>query len=402
MWTCRRTAPGAVLLAILVASVATAQYPVGIADLTLVDPDRQDRPVPVDLYYPATAAGPDAPVADPPPGGFATVAFGHGYQLPAGVYGWIAERLAGIGCVVALPRTASGLFPDHETFGLDLAFAARAIRDAGGDPDSPLFERMSPTTLVMGHSMGGGGSFLAAASDPSLTAVANFAAAETNPSAIAACAQLGQPALLFAGTNDCVTPPEDHQIPMYDALAGGWRTLVTITGASHCQFNAYSFLCALGEWCDADIGRAEQQDRVWWLLEPWVRAELLGDAAAGVAFQQRLEAADGFTYEQDGGATAAPATPAAPPVTVQVHPNPFNPTTTVRVTVAAGGPVDVAVHDLRGRRVRTLAAGHLASGVHELRWDGRDHGGQAVATGVYLVRVRGAGGLATARMALVR
>ena len=54
---------------------------------------------------------------------------------------------------------------------------------------------------------------------------------------------------MFCGTNDCVTPPADHQIPMYDALAGGWRTRVTITGASHCQFNSYSFLCALGEPC---------------------------------------------------------------------------------------------------------------------------------------------------------
>jgi alpha-beta hydrolase superfamily lysophospholipase len=391
----------AAAMLVMLATAAAAQYAVGTADRTFVDPDRDDRPVPVDLYYPAESAGPGQPVAEPPPGGFGTVSFGHGYLLSSGLYAWVAERLASIGCVVAVPRTGGELFPDHAVFALDLAFAARTVRDAGQDPASPFFGRMSPRTLVMGHSMGGGCSFLAAAGDPSLTAVANLAAAETDPSAIAACGQLAVPALLFAGTNDCVTPPPDHQIPMYGALAGGWRTLVTITGASHCQFNAESFLCELGEACSPDISRQVQQDRVWLLLEPWVRAVLLQEAGAAAEFQLLLASGGGFTYEQEGGLTDAPPSSAAD-LTVTAHPNPFNPATEIRVTVAEGGPVSVSVHDLRGRRLRTLFHGHLNPGRHDLRWDGRDGAGRELPAGVYLARAAGRDATAGCRLALVR
>ena len=148
------------LTCLLVPPLAQAQYAVGTTSVTYVDPARGNRDIPCDLYYPALAGGPEQPVADPPTAGFAAVAFGHGFQLPANVYGWIAGELAAQGCVVALPRTGSELFPDHEDFGLDLAFVAAAVRDADTEPASPFFGRMGPRTLVMGHSMGGGCSFL--------------------------------------------------------------------------------------------------------------------------------------------------------------------------------------------------------------------------------------------------
>ncbi|MFN8589019.1 MAG: S8 family serine peptidase [Candidatus Eisenbacteria bacterium] len=47
---------------------------------------------------------------------------------------------------------------------------------------------------------------------------------------------------------------------------------------------------------------------------------------------------------------------------------------------------DVAVFDLRGARVRTLAHGPLAAGAHALHWDGADESGGAVGAGVYFVR----------------
>jgi len=390
------------LVGLLLPAAALAQFAVGTADVTYNDPDRDGRPVPVDLYYPATADGANQPVADPPAGGFATVAIGHGYQMSAGVYGWLAEELARIGCVVAVPRTGGELFPSHGTFGLDLAFAARTLRDAGDDDGSPFFGRMSDRALLMGHSMGGGASLLGLAGDPSLTGVANFAAAETNPSAIAACGQIDRPALLFAGTNDCVTPPADHQVPMYDALAGGWRALVTLDGASHCQFAEYSFICSLGEFCSADISRTEQHDRVWFLLEPWVRAIGLGDQAQAQVFQERLETSSWLAFEQAGAiATAAPPpTDLAP--RLAVAPNPFNPITTVQLELPADGSVSLRLFDARGRLVRDLATGDLRAGRHDIRWDGRDQAGRNVAAGIYLARLESTVGQATARLVLVR
>lgn len=380
---------------------ARADYPVGTSDVTYVDPDRGGRSIPADLYYPAQSEGPGAPLADPPPGGFASAAFGHGYQISSSAYAWIAGHLASIGCVTAVPRTAGGLFPDHGEFGLDLAFLAGKLRDSGEDPGSIFFGRMGPRTLVIGHSMGGGCSLLAAAGDTSITAVANLAAAETNPSAVAACAGIDRPALLFAGTNDCVTPPADHQIPMYEAL-GGWRTLVTITGASHCQFNAYSFLCDLGEFCEPGISRQAQQDLVRSLLEPWAKAVLLLDVDAAQAYQDLLETGTGFTYIQDGVPTGAGEPVPAAALPVRAYPNPFNAAVTIRISLDTGGPIELAIFDVAGRRVRTLIDGPVGPGALSLHWDGRDSGGRGVPSGVYLARLMAGPDVSTAKLVLIR
>lgn len=390
-----------VLLLVALPLSAFAQFPVGTDDLTLLDPARDDRPVPIDLYYPAVADGSGQPPADPPSSGFAAVAVGHGYQMSAGVYGWLGERLAAAGFVVAVPRTGGELFPDHEEFGLDLAFVARALRDAGQDAASPLFGRMNDAAVVMGHSMGGGASLLALASDPGLTAVATFAAAETDPSAIGACATIDRPSLFFAGTNDCVTPPADHQIPMYEALAGGWRTLATLDGASHCQFAEYSFICSLGEFCSADISRAAQHDLTWLLLEPWLRAVALDDASQVAVFQDRLAGTPGVDAEQAGLPTAAPTPDVGAPGLVAA-PNPFNPQTSLHLELPVATMVELRIHDARGRLVRAFAPASLPAGVHAWPWDGRDDAGRDVAAGVYLVTLTTSAGTAATRVALVR
>lgn len=49
--------------------------------------------------------------------------------------------------------------------------------------------------------------------------------------------------------------------------------------------------------------------------------------------------------------------------------------------------------DIRGRRIRTVESSETAAGSYILGWDGRDHGQQQVADGVYFaqLRVRGPG-----------
>lgn len=382
---------------------ACAQYPVGTADITVRDPARNDRPIAANLYYPAIVAGPGSPPAEAPEGGFPVVAFGHGYLMSANLYAWVATSLAADGCLVAVARTGGELFPDHGAFGLDLAYLTRALRAWDDDPASPFHGRVSDRALVAGHSMGGGASLLAAAGDPTVTAVANLAAAETDPSAIAACGLIAQPALLFAGTNDCVTPPSSHQIPMYEALGGGWRTLVTLDGASHCQWAAYSWTCELGESCTPDIAREVQQERTLLLLRPWVRAVLQDDADAARTFQALLLTTPGITFQQDGGLTATPPPSAAKAlVLAAAGANPFRGHLELLLAVDAPQQVAVEVYDIAGRRVRTLATSLAARDVSTLRWDGRDDAGRQVPAGVYLVRARGEGTEASLRAVRMR
>ena len=83
-------------------------------------------------------------------------------------------------------------------------------------------------------------------------------------------------------------------------------------------------------------------------------------------------------------------------------PNPFNPVTELQLRVSQTGPVEVAVYDLAGRRVATLANQVYSAGSHTVQWRGVDDAGQGVASGVYLARATGLGEVITRRMVLIK
>ena len=70
-----------------------------------------------------------------------------------------------------------------------------------------------------------------------------------------------------------------------------------------------------------------------------------------------------------------------------VAPNPFGPATTITFTLERAARVDLAVYDVLGRRVRTLAEGERSAGTQRLRWDGADDAGRAAGSGVYFIRL---------------
>lgn len=98
-----------------------------------------------------------------------------------------------------------------------------------------------------------------------------------------------------------------------------------------------------------------------------------------------------------GGAGAAPLLRLRP-----AHPNPANPRATVAFTLARAAAVELAVHDLAGRRVATLLRSELAAGQHTATWDGRDDRGAAAASGLYVLRLSAGGAAATQKLLLVR
>ncbi len=84
------------------------------------------------------------------------------------------------------------------------------------------------------------------------------------------------------------------------------------------------------------------------------------------------------------------------------YPNPFNPSTTIPVSVAKTGPVRLDVMDSRGRRIRTLHDGRLNSGSHTFRWNGDDEMGAPQASGVYLARIIDGAGTSMQRLVLLK
>ncbi len=86
----------------------------------------------------------------------------------------------------------------------------------------------------------------------------------------------------------------------------------------------------------------------------------------------------------------------------QPQPNPFNPTTILTYTLVTSGDVELAVYDVSGRLVRTLASGQRGPGEHSAVWMGRDESGREVSSGVYLVRLLTGDTVATRKMVMVR
>lgn len=83
-------------------------------------------------------------------------------------------------------------------------------------------------------------------------------------------------------------------------------------------------------------------------------------------------------------------------------PNPFNPTTRLVFEKPFDGPATLEIVNVAGHRVRTLLAGDLHAGRHELIWDGQDAKGNRVAAGVYYARLQTPEATASRSLVLVQ
>ncbi|MBN1299960.1 MAG: cellulase family glycosylhydrolase [Melioribacteraceae bacterium] len=68
----------------------------------------------------------------------------------------------------------------------------------------------------------------------------------------------------------------------------------------------------------------------------------------------------------------------------QNYPNPFNPSTVIDYKITEDGFVSITIYDSLGNEVRTLNQNHVHSGQHSAIWNGKDHNGRDVSSGVYL------------------
>jgi hypothetical protein len=82
-------------------------------------------------------------------------------------------------------------------------------------------------------------------------------------------------------------------------------------------------------------------------------------------------------------------------------PNPARSVAHLGFALPRAASLGLEIHDLQGRRVRTLAGGRLAAGRYALAWDLRDDAGRPVAPGVYLARLSGETGERTRRIVVL-
>lgn len=80
------------------------------------------------------------------------------------------------------------------------------------------------------------------------------------------------------------------------------------------------------------------------------------------------------------------------------HPNPFNPTTTIRYALPQAADVELTVYNALGQPVRTLVAAHQRAGRYAVEWDAT-----GLAAGMYFYRLQAGGAfLAVEKMMLLK
>ena len=84
------------------------------------------------------------------------------------------------------------------------------------------------------------------------------------------------------------------------------------------------------------------------------------------------------------------------------YPNPFNPVTTISYDLPENGYVKLVIYNMRGEKVTTLIQGNQEVGSYQLNWDGRDHNGDTVASGIYLLNIVSVNYTKTNKMIFIR
>jgi len=289
-----------VIAATLIQLYCYSQYQIGHSTLTFNDPSRSGgfgsgggpgRQIQTEIYYPSYTAGENTAVATFP--NFPVIVFGHGFAMGWDAYANIWQHLAPQGYILAFVRTEGSLIPapSHGDFGDDLALVATKMLALNGAAGSPFNGKVKQKVVIMGHSMGGGATMLAAENNTSIAGIVGLAPAETNPSAVSVCGNINVPALIFSGSNDGVTPPIDNHLPMYQGLASSCKSYVSITGGAHCYFANSNFNCDFGESTSSQgisITRAQQQQKTFEILDPWLNYVLNTDCYALADFQASL------------------------------------------------------------------------------------------------------------------
>lgn len=227
------------------------------------------------LYYPATATGDNTPY-DGSGAPYPAISFGHGFLQPPERYRSILEHLATWGYFVIATESGLELFPNHRTYSEDMHHCLTYLEQQHAEPTSPLFGQVATGQFgISGHSMGGGASILAAAADTRIKAVANLAAAETNPSAIQASPNVTVPHCLISGSADTITPLQSNGLRMYNAGFAP-KMLPVIQGGWHCGFQDTSIIG-----CDSGpMSRATQLQITRRLLTAFFELYLRNNLAA--------------------------------------------------------------------------------------------------------------------------
>jgi hypothetical protein len=102
------------------------------------------------------------------------------------------------------------------------------------------------------------------------------------------------------------------------------------------------------------------------------------------------DAIDMGAYEWQGTGVEEPDIPQLSTLTTQIsnYPNPFNPSTSIKLELAEAGKIELAVYNIKGQKVKTLLDCTTEPGTYECNWNGKDEMGKSVTSGQYVVKLQ--------------
>jgi hypothetical protein len=126
------------------------------------------------------------------------------------------------------------------------------------------------------------------------------------------------------------------------------------------------------------------------------------DSSPVKASRYRLIAINGLGEEYVMGETSVTGALGADR-NLAAYPNPAGGPVHILYRIPFEQPVDLAVYDASGRKIRSLVSGREPVGVRTVAWDRRDEAGRDVAAGTYFARlISGDGFQATERITIIR
>jgi len=221
-------------------------YAIEQFSITFIDPSRNNRQIPTQIFIPVEDESRTEEET------FPFIVFGHGYTTSYSTYSSVWEALVPLGWIMAFPTTEGGVFVSTQNFALDLAFLSFAIPAANENPSSPLYNLVKPISVVMGHSMGGGCSVLAASYANNFNTMVTLAAWRLfDSSPIDAAYNVYLPSLTFAGADDDFIPPENNQLLIYQNLNSIYKAYLLMNGVNHSQiYNNDDVFILISQWLD--------------------------------------------------------------------------------------------------------------------------------------------------------
>jgi len=273
-------------------------YSIGYRSQTFRDADRSNRNVRTIIYYPATSAGSNQPIAN---GSFPVIVLGHGFVMGSDAYQNFYDELVPQGYIIVFVNTEGSIFANHDAFSKDMAFMVSTMQNENNVTGSIFQGKINDKTALLGHSMGGGAATIAA-SMVSVATLVTFAPAQLRVNTLTPATLVTAPSIVFSGSGDGVTPPAQEHLPIYNNLGAACKYFISILGGAHCYYANSNFNCDFGENFSSgniQISRNEQQAITFQFLNSWLAYRLKGDVSALQTFLSDLESSVAIEPQND-------------------------------------------------------------------------------------------------------